>query len=381
MDFQRYLSREINWNNRLIGIKGARGTGKTTLLLQWLKKQDFPENKAIYLSLDDLYFLDHSLLETAKDFYSHGGTTLVLDEVHKYPNWSREIKNIYDNYPDLKIIFTGSSIIDISRQEADLSRRALMHELHGMSFREYLCMRGVLNMEPFSLAEIVDESQSLRKKLPDSFRPYEYFESYLRYGYYPFFFEDPEGYHQRLRQLIRLIVEYDMAEVKGFDIRNAKKILQLLQIIAQQVPFKPNLQSLAEKSQIHRNSVSGYLHFLQEARLVRLLYPSGFSVATLRKPEKIFLNNGNIAYALSWAEPSLGTLRETFFLSHLEVAHRVTQPADTDFEVNGRYFFEIGGLKKKHKQIEGLQNAFLVKDDLEYPVGKALPLWVFGFLY
>jgi predicted AAA+ superfamily ATPase len=379
--FQRYLAKDINWNNRLIGIKGARGTGKTTLLLQWLKQQALPAAKAAYFSLDDLYFIHNTLVETAGNFYKQGGMVLVLDEVHKYPHWAREIKNLYDSYPDLKIIFTGSSILDIARQEGDLSRRALMYELPGLSFREYLIMNEIADIDILLLDEIVHHPDSIRSKFPASFRPYEFFDSYLKSGYYPFFIEDKEGYHHRLRQLIRLIVEYDMAELKGFDIRNAKKMLQLLHIIAQQVPFKPNLLKLAEKSHIHRNSISNYLHFLEEARLIKLLYPSGISVATLQKPEKIFLDNTNLLFAISLDGPLKGTLRETFFFSQLQVKESVSQPGTGDFEVNNKYIFEIGGVKKKYKQIAGLHNAFLVKDEIEYPAGGAFPLWLFGFLY
>jgi uncharacterized protein len=381
MNFHRYLAKEINWDNRLIGIKGARGTGKTTLLLQWLKQQDLPATKAAYFALDEMYFISNTLVETAKSFYHQGGKVLILDEVHKYTAWAREIKNIYDNYADLKIIFTGSSILDIAKQEGDLSRRALMYELHGLSFREYLAMMGIAEFEAFKLEDILSSPNMLRSMFPSSFRPYEFFDAYLRHGYYPFFKEDTTDYHRRLRQLVRVIVEYDMAELKGFDIRNAKKMLQLLHIIAQQVPFKPNLLKLAEKCQIHRNSISNYLHFLEEARLIKLLYPSGISIATLQKPEKIFMNNTNLLYALSAEIPSSGTIRETFFLSQLQVKQVITHPKAGDFEVDGKHVFEVGGLKKNNKQIEGLKNAFLVKDELEYPVGNAFPLWIFGFLY
>jgi uncharacterized protein len=381
MNFQRYLAKEINWDNRLIGIKGARGTGKTTLLLQWLKQRDLPATKAAYFSLDEMYFISNTLVETAKSFYHQGGKILILDEVHKYPTWAREIKNIYDNYPDLKILFTGSSILDIAKQEGDLSRRALMYELHGLSFREYLAMMGIAEFEAFKLEDILSSPNTLRSVFPLSFRPYEFFDAYLRHGYYPFFTEDTTDYLRRLRQLVRVIVEYDMAELKGFDIRNAKKMLQLLHIIAQQVPFKPNLLKLAEKSHIHRNSISNYLHFLEEARLIKLLYPSGISIANLQKPEKIFMNNTNLVFALSAESPLSGTIRETFFFSQLQVKQVITQPKAGDFEVDGKHIFEVGGLKKNNKQIEGLKNAFLVKDELEYPVGNAFPLWIFGFLY
>lgn len=381
MTFKRYLFEHINWNNRLIGIKGARGTGKTTLLLQWLNQSGIHSSRGVYLSLDDIYFSNHSLLDSGNDFYQKGGKILVLDEVHKYPDWAREIKNLYDRYSDLQIIFTGSSIIDISRQEADLSRRVLMYELPGLSYREYLKMNGIIDVEAITMDLVIENSMDIRAMFPAGFRPMEYFEDYLRHGYYPFFSEDQSGYHIRLKQLVRQIVESDMAEIKGFDIRNARKMLQLIYIIAQQVPFKPNIVKLSQKSQIHRNSITNYLYFLEEARLIKLLHPSGTSIATLQKPEKIFLNDSNLLYAIAENQPSIGTARETFFFNQVSVFHPVHQPMNADFEVNGKYLFEIGGAGKSSKQIKGLSDAFVVKDNIEYPAGDALPLWIFGFLY
>lgn len=379
--FKRYLFHQIEWESRLVGIKGARGTGKTTLVLQWLNTKGLPSRKALYVSLDDLYFSSNTLVDTGKEFYRQGGQILVLDEVHKYPGWSREIKNLYDLFPGLQIIFTGSSIIDISRQEGDLSRRVLMYELHGLSFREYLQLNGLLEGPTFSIEQLTVSPEAIRKKFPSYFRPLEHFHAYLSKGYYPFFQESEAGYHQRLQQLIRTIVEYDMAELKGFDIRNAKKMLQLLYIIAQNVPFQPNLSALASKSKIHRNSLNNYFHFLEEARLVGLLYPSGTSVATLQKPEKIFLNNTDLLFALSTEQPNRGTVREVFFYSQAKVAYRLTQPKKGDFHIDDQYIFEIGGKDETNRQLQTTENAWLVKDDLEYPAGQALPLWVFGFLY
>jgi len=381
LDFSRYLLHEINWNNRLIGIKGARGTGKTTMLLQWLHKKKLPASKAVYFSVDELYFTTHSLLEVGRDFYNKGGKILVLDEVHKYRNWAQEIKNLYDRYQDLQIVFTGSSIIDISRQEGDLSRRAIVYELYGLSFREYLQMKGINDLKVLSLQEIVAPNSSIRNLFPNTFRPMEHFESYLAYGYYPFAIEDKEGFHLRLRQLIRQIVEFDMAELKGFDIRNARKMLQLITIIGQQVPFKPNLIKLAEKSQIHRNSIANYLFFLEEARLISLFYPSGISIATLQKPEKIYLNNTNLMFALASNQPDKGSLRETFLYNQLMVKHKVRQPKTADFEVDNKWILEVGALSKSRKQINNLTEAYVVKDNMEFPVNNVLPLWLFGFLY
>jgi predicted AAA+ superfamily ATPase len=381
LDFKRFLFNEIKWNNRLIGIKGARGTGKTTLSLQWLKQQNLPVTKAAYFSLDDLYFTNHTLKETITQFHKQGGKILVLDEVHKYKNWSTEIKNIYDIYTGIKIIFTGSSIIDISRQEGDLSRRAIVYELPGLSYREFLSLKYNLQLPVFSFYEILKDAAALKKQLPNSFRPLEFFNEYLLTGYYPFMMEDNETVHQKINQLIRTIVEYDMAELKDFDIRNAKKILQLMYVISQQVPFKPNLVTLAEKTNIHRNSLNNYLHYLEQAKLISLLQPAGKSTAVLQKPEKIYLNNTNLLYALAEQQVDKGNLRETFFLSQLTAVSKIAMPKQGDFFVDNKYTFEVGGKDKSIKQIAGIKNAWVVKDDLEFPVGNELPLWMFGCLY
>jgi len=381
LDFKRYLFEEIKWNNRLIGIKGARGTGKTTLVLQWLKTQNLPVSKAAYFSLDDLYFSNNSLKETILQFYKKGGKILVLDEVHKYKNWSTEIKNIYDVYKDIKIIFTGSSIIDINRQQGDLSRRVIMYELSGSSYREFLSLNYNFQLPVFSLDKILKDAGDLKKLLPNSFRPLEHFNEYLQTGYYPFYQEDKETVHQRINQLIRMIVEYDMAELKDFDIRNAKKVLQLIYVVAQQVPFKPNLVALANKTDIHRNSLNNYLQYLEQARLISLLQPAGKSVAVLQKPEKIYLDNSNLLFALVEQQVEKGNLRETFFRSQVNVVSKINMPISGDFLVDNKYTFEIGGKSKSQKQIAGIKNSWIVKDDLEFPIGNNLPLWMFGFVY
>lgn len=380
-DFKRFLFDEIKWNNRLIGIKGARGTGKTTLALQWLKHQNLPVSKAAYFSLDDLYFTTHSLKETVSLFHKQGGKIIVLDEVHKYKNWSIEIKNIYDFYSDLKIIFTGSSIIDISRQQGDLSRRAVIYELPGLSYREFLSFKYNVQLPVISLDQLLTDAAAIKKKLPVTFRPLEYFQEFLQTGYYPFMIEDKDTVHQKINQLIRTIVEFDMAELKDFDIRNAKKMLQLLYVIAQQVPFKPNLVALAEKTSIHRNSLNNYLHYLEQAKLISLLQPAGRSVSILQKPEKIYLNNTNLLYALAEQQVEIGHLRETFFLSQLSVVSKIHMPKQGDFLVDNKFTFEVGGKGKSKKQIADIENAWVVKDDLEFPVGGQLPLWMFGLLY
>lgn len=381
LDFKRFLFHVVKWDNRLIGIKGARGTGKTTLLLQWIKEQNLPVEKAAYFSLDDLYFTAHTLKDTVAQFYKNGGILLALDEVHKYKNWSQEIKNAHDFYPDLKIIFTGSSIIDISKQEGDLSRRALMYELPGLSYREYLSLQGIIDLPALSLDDLLFNPAAIKKKIPKDFRPLAHFGNYINFGYYPFGLADMPSVHQRINQLIRTIVEVDMAELQDFDIRNAKKVLQLVYVIAQQVPFKPNITSLAAKTGMHRNTLNNYLHYLEQAKIIYLLYPAGNSIAVLQKPEKIVLNNTTLLNALSEQKPVTGTVRETFFLSQLQPFHKVMLPKKGDFLVNDIYTFEVGGKGKGQKQISGLENAWVVKDDLELPIMKTIPLWMFGLLY
>ena len=376
----RYLFDRILWDNKLIGIKGARGTGKTTLLLQKLKSLKLPANNAAYWTLDDLFFTNVSLVALATKYYNEGGRYLFLDEVHKYPNWSQHVKNLYDQFDDLKIIFTGSSIINMAKEEVNLSRRALMYNLAGMSYREYLEFQHKLDLPIIAFEEIIDGSNSWQEKIPKSFRPLEYFGAYLERGYYPFSMEDQEGFSSRLQQVIRIIVEYDMSNLQGFDIRNAQKLLQLLYILSANVPFKPNVTELARKSDIHRNTINTYLHFLEDAQLIRLLYPAGISISSLQKPEKILLDNTNLAFALATGMANRGNLRETFFASQLSVNHKVTLPAKGDFLIDDQWIFEIGGKKKDDKQIKNIKNGFVVVDDQDYPVNK-IPLWVWGLGY
>lgn len=376
----RFLMNEINWENRLIGIKGARGTGKTTLILQYLKELDLPPTKAAYFSLDDLYFTTHELADTIEKYYKQGGSYVFLDEVHKYTDWARHLKNIYDFYPQIKIVFTGSSIIDIARQEVDLTRRVRLYDLPGLSFREFLNFQNVMEAGAISLDEIVSPGRLWKDHFPVDFRPLEFFNKYLQYGYYPFYLEDEEGYHDRIQQLIRIIVEYDLAELHDFDVRNAKKLLQLLYILAANVPFKPNLSQLARKTNIHRNTISSYLYFLEQSKLIHRLYRKGISTSILQKPEKIYLDNTNLAYALSTTSPNKGNLRETFFVSQAKVKHHVNCPFKGDFILDDQWTFEIGRRGKTGRQIQSITDSFIVSDDAEFPVTK-LPLWIFGFLY
>jgi predicted AAA+ superfamily ATPase len=381
MAFKRYLADQINWPDRLIGLVGARGTGKTTLLLQWLKSLRLSPNEAAYFSLDDLYFTRNQLKDVATKFYREGGRIIVLDEVHKHENWSRQIKNLYDLYPKLQIIFTGSSIIDLRNKEADLSRRCVMYELPGMSLREFLAIQHGVKLDVISLESLLDPAKQKDIAWPADLLPSVAMKEYLHLGYYPFLRESPKTVRQRMQQLVRQVVEVDMAELAGFDVRHAGKMLRLLQVISEQVPFKPNYEKLAEKAGLSRNSLASYIRFLEKAQLIRSLHPGGNSIATLQKPEKIYLHNTNLAFALAPISPNLGNLRETFFLSQAAVRYDVRAPKKGDFILEQKFTFEVGGAAKTRKQLSGVEQAWVVRDDIDYPVGKELPLWAFGLLY
>jgi predicted AAA+ superfamily ATPase len=381
IEFKRYLFSQINWNARLIGIKGSRGVGKTTLLLQYLKELELPSGQVAYFSLDDLFFTTKTLRETADQFYKHGGKIMALDEVHRYPNWSTEIKNIHDFYPDLQILFTGSSIIDIAKEESDLSRRVLMYDLHGLSFREYLSMKKIQHYASVSLEQLLFEPALISSLLNDGFKPLRYFQDYLQHGYYPFGVQEPEWLYQRINQVVRTIVEIDMAELPSFTYRNAKKLLQLVEVIAGQVPFKPNIKTLAEKTQIHRNDITSFLHFLAEAKIISMVEPAGVSTSSLQKPEKIYLQNTSLLYALAKSQYNIGTVRETFAQSMLSVHHQLAIPKKGDFIVDYKYTIEIGGATKKRKQLTEIENAWIVRDDIEIGSTGIVPLWSLGMLY
>jgi len=377
VDFVRYLYQNIDWSARLIGIKGSRGTGKTTLLWQRASMEHRKAPYGVYLSLDELFFSQHTLLDTVEELQKTGLQSLYLDEVHKYPHWAREIKLIYDRYPQLKVVFTGSSIIDISKEEGDLSRRALMYTLTGLSYREFLALEYKIKIKPISLNDIT--KSAIMKEFPTDFKPLERFNDYLQFGYYPFYRQSKEQYPQLLRQLVRTVVEYDMLELRDFDITNAKKMLRLLSIIASQAPFKPNVSKLARKTGIHRNTLNNYFQFLAKAKLIRLLFPKNYSIAALQKPEKIFLDNPNLLYAMADQPPNIGTVREHFALSQISVAHQIRQPKEDDFLVDGEILMEIGGKNKPAKKYS--ESVILVLDNLEFPVAGKVPLWLLGFLY
>lgn len=371
---------EIDWESRLVGILGARGTGKSTLVLQYLRKTYGLSDQAAYWSLDDIYFGNHTLIETIESFYFSGGRFLVLDEVHKYPTWARELKNAYDFYKELKIVFTGSSVIDMLRLDVDLSRRAILYNLSGLSFREYLNFTNNLELPLFSLGEILSGHIDLANMVLSKINPLTEFNNYLRFGYYPFFLEGTKTYHLRIEQIIRLIIETELQFIEGMDIHKTKKIHQLLGLIAQSVPFKPNVAKLSEKIGIHRNTLTTYLHYLEKAKIINSLFAEGKSTSILQKPDKIFLENTNISYALAGANLDIGNLRETFFYSQVAEKHQLSLPNKGDFLVDDKYIFEVGGKNKSNFQIKDEHGSYLAIADLQFGTSNRIPLWLFGFV-
>lgn len=371
--YLRFLYEQINWSSRMIGIVGPRGVGKTTMLLQHIKLH-LPVDETLFVNADDIYFTEHHLLDMAEEFYQNGGKHLFIDEIHKYPEWSRELKLIYDYFPDLQIIFTGSSILDIYKGTADLSRRAVMHFLPGLSFREYLILAKGIRLPVYSLSDIL----AGKVEFPAGERPIALFKEYLANGYYPFF-SDPD-YALRLRSIINMTVENDIPMYASMNIATTKKIRQLLYIISQSVPFKPNFTKLGQLIDIHRNQVNDLMFYLERAGIIAQLRNKTSGIRLLGKVEKTYLDNTNLVYALAENKPEAGNVRETFFLSQMRVHNQVFASDKSDFEI-GDYTFEVGGKSKGQKQIEGIDNAFIVKDDIEFGYKNIIPLWHFGLNY
>lgn len=384
MRFERYLKSQIDWNNRLTAITGARGTGKTTMLLQHIKEQHGknPEN-VLFVSLDNIYFTTNKLYSLADDFYSLGGQELYLDEVHKYPNWSQEIKNIYDDFPKLKIVFTGSSMLQIFKADADLSRRVRHYQLYGLSFREFLIFEDLLqkSQKAFSLEDILENHVSIAQILNKETPILPAFQKYLQYGYYPYFQEDIAGYGERVLQTFNTVMESDLPNVANVDFYSINRIKKLFYIISEMVPFTPNISQLSQMVDVTRVSLMNYLQLLEKSHSVLLLKQKATGIRQMVKPEKIYLQNTNYSYALSAENPEIGNLRETFFFNQLQQKHKATYTEHTDFCIDGKYYFEIGGKNKSTKQIKEVNNAFLALDGIITGFRNEIPLWLFGFLY
>lgn len=381
----RFLMDKIDWNQRLIAIKGSRGVGKTTLILQYMKYKLKNPDESLYLTADHYWFYTHNLMETADAFYKNGGRYLFIDEVHKYPNWATEIKNIYDGYPTLKIVFTSSSVLDIYKGEADLSRRLMTYELPGLSFREYLEINGVVkDLKSFTINAVQTNHRALANEILNQIpHPLPWFKKYLQTGYFPFSInEKEESTYKKLNQVMNTIIETDLATIEGFDIKTVFKIKKLLGVIAESVPFKPNVSALSRKLDVSRDTVYHWLVLLQKANLVNLLMAKGKGVSTLQKPDKLFLENPNWSYSLR-KNANRGNVREAFLLSQLlNTDLKVKLPKNGDFYLEALDLtIEVGGKSKTIKQVKHENNFLVALDDIEIGRGTKVPLWLFGFLY
>lgn len=371
--FHRYLYTAIDWNARMVGIVGPRGVGKTTMVLQYIKEHK-ADYRALYVSADNTYFSAHTLVDLADDWAKDMGKVLVIDEAHKYPDWSRELKQIYDTHPDLRVIFTGSSILDIACGSADLSRRALMYTLQGLSFREYLDLFHEIEVPVYALCDILAN----RAKIESVLHPLPYFRQYLQTGYYPFAIEG--NFIDRMQMVVSQTVESDIAQFADMKASTARKLKKMLAVIASSAPFKPNADSLATAIGISRNNVADYLLLLERAQMIGQLRDDTGGIRGLGKVEKVYLDNPSLMYALIGQDANIGNVRETFFYNQMRVNQDVMSSRVSDFTIAGNTF-EIGGQNKGKRQIADIENGFVVRDDIEVGYGNILPLWAFGLNY
>ena len=372
--FHRYLYTKVDWDARLVGIVGPRGVGKSTMLLQRIKEENDVAH-SLYVDADNSYFTTHSLYELADEFVKDGGRHLYIDEIHKYVGWSRNLKQVYDTHPELKVTYTGSSVLDILKGEADLSRRSLLYHIQGLSFREYLELFHEIKSPVFSLEDILGH----KVEIPDLLHPLPYFRQYLVSGYYPFALEGEVD--MRLQQVIQQTVEQDILQyIQDMKASTARKLRQMISIIAGLAPVKPNADNLARELSISKNNVSEYLNLLERAGMLGQLRDDTGGLRGLGKVEKVYVDNSNLMYALLLEGPHIGNVRETFFYNQMRVNNPVLASKESDFKI-GEYTFEVGGMKKGKKQVKDVPNGLVVRDDIEYGAGNILPLWHFGLNY
>ena len=372
----------IDWEKPLVAIRGSRGVGKTTLIRQYIK-QKYGSNpgKALYCVLDSMYFTNHTLLDLADHFHLMGGKHLFLDEVHRYPTWSREIKEITDLYPDMKITFTGSSLIQILNADADLSRRVLSYSMQGLSFREYLQFYKDIRFPIASLSEILTRHDDICNEVNRLCHPQPLFEEYLKVGYFPFYDGNEEQYYSRIENVIDFVVELELTQFCGVEPANTRKVKALIQYLADSVPFEFNIAKLSARLELNKHTVLGYINSLGRAELLQLLYSDSKTITRLQKPDKIYLHDPNLFYALGYGE-KIGTIRECFLVNQLSVNHIVEYgKTQGDFVVDGEITIEVGGRDKSFDQVAGIPNSYIMADQMAFPIGKKLPLWMAGLVY
>lgn len=378
----RDMMHSVNWEKQLVAIRGSRGVGKTTLIRQYIKQNyGISAGEALYCVMDSMYFANHTLLELAEQFHLMGGTHLFLDEVHRYPTWSREIKEIIDLYPNMKITFTGSSLIQILNADADLSRRVLSYTMEGLSFREYLQFYKGIHIPVYSLEDILTNYDDICAETNKLCHPQPLFEEYLRVGYFPFYDGDEEEYYSRIENVIDFIVGQELPQFCGVDPANTRKVKALIQFLADSVPYELNIAKLSARLELNKNTVLSYINSLGRAELLLLLYSDSKTITRLQKPDKIYLHDPNMFYALGYGE-KIGTIRECFLINQLSVKHTVEYGKEQgDFIIDGNITIEVGGPDKTFEQVADIPNSYIFADRIELPVGKKLPLWMAGLVY
>ncbi len=377
----RFLFSEIDWEQPLIGIKGQRGVGKTTMMLQRIKASDPTGEKSFYVTLDNIWFANHSLIDLAENILTRGVNHLYLDEVHRLPGWERQVKNIYDSYPELHVVFTGSSLLEIDHSIGDLSRRVSMHTLPGLSFREYLMFEGYEPGERLTLTNILYSHETIAPSISAAFDVVALFKKYMERGYYPFYKSmKRDDFYNRLEQTITTVIESDIPAVETkIDYETLIKAKRLVSIISGSLPYIPNMSTLAGVMSTSRGQLTKLFDLLDRAGIIRQIFAGSSGPKSLAKPQKILLDNSSLMYALN--APQIGAARESTFASILSVKHRVEFAKDGDFIVDGRYLFEVGGKGKGFAQIRNIPDSFVAADDIEFGFGNKIPLWLFGFMY
>lgn len=371
--FHRYMYDRIDWQARIVGLLGPRGVGKTTMVLQYIK-ENLPRKETLYVVAEDLYFSSHTLVDLADAFARTGGKHLFIDEIHKYKGWSRELKLIHDYYSELQVFFTGSSVLDIFKGVADLSRRVLTFEMQGLSYREYLELFHQITLPVYGLQQILAQ----QVELLHGFLPLQHFTDYMKRGYYPFRDDNFERYAM---QMVNTTLEMDIAQYADLTPATVRKLKRLLAIIAQATPFKPNFTQIGGQLEVSRNNIADLCTWLEKAGLIGQLRDSTGGIQGLGKVDKVYLDNPTLLNVLGNENTEIGTIRETFFFNHMRVDHDITSSPISDFLIDGKYTFEVGGKKKKQKQIQGAEQGYVVKDNIETGYGNIIPLWQFGLTY
>lgn len=381
----RQCSNEINWDTPLLALRGPKGVGKSTIMRQYIKQHyALSDRTVLYCSCDGAYFASHSLLDLAEQFYKSGGKHLFLDEIHKYPNWSCEIKEIYDCYPTMRIVISGSSLLQLTEGDADLSRRCINYDIQGLSFREFLHFYKNITLPKYSLEQILSNPWTLAEEVNDKCRPLQYFQEYLQYGYYPYYLvlKNNIDYYSSIEQVVGYIIDDELPRICKVDVQNTRKIKALINILAISVPYEIDIKRFSIQSALQRSTIIEYFNYLNKAKIIHQLYSDYINVKKMQKPDKILMDNSNMLYALASQQVNIGTVRETFAVNQLSHSHLVEYAkSGGDLRVDGQYIFEIGGADKSYEQIAGKPNSFILADDIEYPNGNKLPLWIIGFLY